>query len=646
MKKALLSTTGLLLALLLFLAFNILAGAGLKSMRVDLTQNRLYTLSTGTLNVLSGLKDPIKLRLYFSKKLAADAGGLTAYAQRVQELLEQYIARSHGNLSLEVVDPEPYSEDEDRAAGFGLQGVPISAGGEMLYFGLVGTNSTDQEETIPFIQESKEDSLEYDVTKLVYTLANPKKRVVGLLTKLPLEGNPMARFQNPDADSQAWAISDAMRSLFDVRTVAPTAEKIDADLDVLMLVHPQGLSQSTLYAIDQYVLGGGKVLAFLDPYCESQPVPQDPSNPMAGMMANRASDLGPVLAAWGLEMPADDIAGDRDSAMRVGYNGVAVDYLLYLALRGDHGTFSKEDLTTSKLELVNMATSGVLKKKEGASTTIAPMIQTTKESMVVPRSKIMFRADPNELLASFVSGNQEMMLAARVSGPAKTAFPDGKPKVEKQTDPPEPEAAKKDEPTGEALKEAKEINVIVVADADVLADRFWTKSQNFFGQKIPITTANNADFVINALDNLSGSKDLISLRSRGRFNRPFDRVVAIRRDADKQFGEKVKSLEAKLKDADARMNELQGQKENQSSLILSPEQQKEYERFREERDKTRKELRSIKHTRDKDIDSLGTKLKFANILLIPILLVGAATGLAFGRNRRANSAKSPVGPRT
>jgi len=646
MKKTLLSTTGLLLALLLFLGFNILAGAGLKSTRIDLTENRLFTLSQGTRNLLSSLQAPIKLRLYFSKKLASDAGGVTGYAQRVQELLEQYVARSKGKITLEVVDPQPYTEEEDQAGGFGLHGVPISAGGELLYFGLVGTNSTDQEEAIPFLDERQEDSLEYDVTRLVYTLSNSKKRVIGLLTKLPMEGNPMARFTNPDAESDPWAIVGEMRKLFEVRTVSPTAEKIDADIDVLMVAHPQGVSPQTLYAVDQYVLGGGKVLAFVDPYCEAQEVRQDPSNPMAAMMANRASDLGPLLGAWGLEMQPDDIAGDRDSAMRVGFKGVAVDYILYLGLRGDQGTFSKEDFATSKLELVNVATSGVLKKKDGTAAVVTPLMQTSAKSMVVNRSKIMFQPDPTELLQSFVSGNQNLMIAARVSGPAKSAYPDGKPKSDKPEDG-AGDAAKKDEKPAESLKESKEINVIVVADCDMLTDHFWTRTQNLFGQKLSMPMANNADFVINALDNLSGSNDLISLRSRGRFNRPFDRVAEIRRESDKEFGQKVKELEAKLKDAETRITELQGQKDVQSSaLILSPEQQKEVDRFRKDRAKIRKDLRAIKHSRDKDIESLGWWLKFANTLLIPILLVGAAIGLAMGRSRRAKTTRATVGPRT
>ncbi len=638
--KQLVSTSGLVLAGLLFLLFNVLSGTAFKSMRVDLTQNRLYTLSPGTLNLLSNLQEPIKLKLFFSKKLASDISTpLTGYAQRVQELLEQYVARSHGKISLEVIDPQPYTEEEDRAAQFGLEGKPATAAGEMFYFGLAGTNSTDQEETIPFFQESKEDSLEYEVTRLVYTLSSSKKRVVGLLSKLPLEGNPMARFTG-GADSRPWTIVEEMKNTFEVKTIPPTTEKIDPGIDVLMIVHPQGLAPRTLYAIDQYVLGGGKVLAFVDPFCENQNVPQDPQNPMAGMMANRASDLGPLLGAWGLEMQADDIAGDRDNAMRVGVEGVGVDYILYLALRGDKNAFNKEDFVTSKLDVLHVASAGVLKKKVDAGTTITPLIETSADSMRVNRSKIMFRPDPQELNQSFVSGNEKLILAARVSGPAKTAYPDGQPKVET----PEDGHEKKDDPPADSVKESKGINVIVVADCDMLSDRMWIQ---MLGGQIPVASANNGDFVINALDNLSGSNDLISLRSRGRFNRPFDRVAEIRRASDKEFGQKVKELEAQLKDAEARISEMQSQKGAQGSMILTPEAQKEVEKAQQARLQTRKELRAIKHDRDKDIEALGARLKFFNTFAIPILIFGMAVArFTRTRTRRDSTAAATPGSRT
>ena len=631
--KKLLSATGLAVALILFLVFNIFTSAALKSSRLDLTENKLYTLSEGTRNVLAHLQEPIKLRLYFSKKLANDIPQVQTYAERVQEYLEEYVAHSGGKLTLEVSDPEPFSEEEDRAVGFGLQGVPATAGGEQIYFGLVGTNTTDQEETIPFFQQNREEFLEYDITKLVYNLSNTKKHVIGLITKLPMEGNPMARMQNPNADVQPWFILDEIRKLFEVRTLAATTDKIDPDVDVLMIVHPQGLAPQTLFAIDQFVLGGGKVLAFVDPHCEAQEVRNDPQNPMAAMMANRSSDLGPLLGAWGLDMSKDDVAADRESALRVNYANQPTDFIVWLGLRKDKVNFSKDDFVTSQLDTVNIISAGVLKKKDGATTAVAPLLETSKNAMREPKSSLMMGPDPVRLLESFVSGDQKLMLAARVSGPAHTAYPDGKPKA---PEPPPSDGAPPPAPDkGDSIEASKgPINVIVVADADMLEDRFWTRTQNFFGQHMAIPTANNADFVVNALDNLSGSNDLISLRSRGKFQRPFEKVAEIRRAAETSFHQKEKSLEDKLKDTEQKISELQNNKEGKSSMILSPEQQKEIERFRDERIATRKELRRVKHDMQKDIEDLGTKLKFANVFLIPILVVIAAISLWAVRSNR------------
>lgn len=626
--KNLISTTGLLIAVVLFLAVNIFSETAVKSARADLTENKLYTLSDGTRSVLKNLQEPVTLRFYFSKKLAGEAPGLQSYAQRVQELLEEYVAHAGGKLKLEVADPEPFSEEEDRAVGYGLKGIPATASGELLYFGLAATNLTDQEETIPFFQETKEESLEYDITKIVYNLANPKKKVVGLLTKLPMEGNPMERMRNPNADVQPWFVVDQIQQMFELRTVAPTSAKIDADIDVLMIVHPQGLGPETLYAIDQYVLGGGKVLAFLDPHCEGQEVRPDPQNPMAAMMANRSSDLGPLLGAWGLEMSTEEMAGDRDVALRVNFQNQAVDYLVYLGLRKQKENLAKDDFVTAQLDTLNLATVGILKKKDGATETVTPLLQTSANSMRIQKSMVQFGPDPKRMLESFVSGKEKLMLAARVNGPAKTAYPDGQPKAHEEGSP--PPAADPNQ-----LKESKgPINVIVVADADLLQDQFWTRTQNFFGQRIAVPTAGNADFTINAIDNLSGSNDLITLRSRGRFNRPFDKVLEIRKAAETSFHQKEKELEDKLADTEKKIADLQTSKDNKSSAILSPEQQKAIEGFRDEKVKTRKELRKVKHEMQKDIESLGTTLKFVNIGLMPALVILAAIGIAAVRSNR------------
>jgi len=611
--KNLMSATGLLVVLVLFLGFNLFTGAALTSARLDMTENKLYTLSQGTKNVLGALEEPITLKFYFSKGLAQQAPGIVSYAQRVEELLGEYEAGSGGKLVLEVKDPEPFSDTEDEAVASGLKGVPATSAGDMLYFGLVGTNSTDGTEIVEFFQDGREEFLEYDLTRLVHNLAKPKKKVVGILTALPLDGDPMARFTNPRAASEPWFILEYLRQSFDVRMLPAGSETFDADLDVLVVVHPQNLSKRTQWAVDQHVMKGGKALVFVDPMFEEQQVPEDPSNPMAGMMADRSSDLADLLGAWGLEMNKEEVAADKDLALKVQWQTGPIEYVVWWSARGDKDTLSKDDLTTAEIDQLNFATTGVLKKKDGATTTIAPLVTTTKSSMRVQKSKLQFGPNPPELLESFQSEDAAQVVAARVSGPAKSAFPDGRPKKDDGSE----------EPPVESTKESGGINVVVVADVDVLTDRLWVRVQNFFGQKVAVPQADNATFVSNTVDNLAGSTDLISLRSRGRSIRPFDVVADMRKDAEAKFRVRQKELEAKLKDAEAKIAELQANKDAGSALILSPEQEAEIARFRDERVKTRKELRAVKRELEKDIKGLKTSLVLVNAALVPLLVAMA-----------------------
>ena len=632
--KKLLSVGGLFLVLGLFLAANLLFNTLLRSSRMDLTENKLYTLSSGTKSVVSKLNEPVKLKYYFSKKLAGEAGALLGYSDRVRELLEEVASHSNGNVTLEVYDPEPFSEEEDRAVGYGLQGVPVNAGGEKLYFGLAGTGTLDQEEVIPFFQQSQEESLEYDITKLVYNLSNPKKRVIGMITKLPVEGDMMERMRNPRAEPEEWFILEQIRGQFELRTIGDGVDKIEDGIDVLLVIHPQQLSQETLFAIDQYTLGGGKVLAFVDPHCEVQEVREDPQNPMQSMMADRSSTLGPLFDAWGIQMKADELAADRATALRVNNGGQPIEYLVWMGLRHDKGNFSTADFVTSQLETVNIASSGILSKAENGTTEITPLIETTRESQRIQKTMIQFGPDPARLIQSYKSGEEKLMLAARISGAVKTAFPNGNPKP---AEPPADGAAPA--PVPEPLKESRgPINVIVVADADLLANRFWTSVQNIFGRRIASPTASNCTFMMNALDNLSGSNDLISLRSRGKYQRPFEVVAEIRKDAETKFHQREKELEDTLRDTESRINELQRGKEGAQQFVLTPEQQVELEKFRDEQLKTRKELRRVKHDLLAEVESLGSKLKWLNCLLMPAAV--AAFAALFLGARSANRKKS------
>ena len=345
--------------------------------RVDLTAERLYTLSPGTLRTLAKIDEPITLRFYYSARLGNEVPAYGVYAQRVRELLDQYVAAAHGKIRLEVYNPQPFSDVEDRAVAFGLQGVPLDREGEQVYFGLAATNSTDDQQVIAFFAPERERFLEYDLTKLIHSLAFPKKTVVGLMTTLPLEGDMMAMMQG--RPSRPMAVIEQLRQLDEVKPLAPNVDTIPADIDVLMLVHPQNLSDKTLYAIDQFVLKGGKALVFVDPHSELQAAQRDPRNPAGG---STASELGRLFKSWGFEVLPDTVAGDRRDAQRVSVPGrgrVAqpLDYIAWLNLRADN--LNHDDMITADLSHVQMASAGIIEPIAGAKTTVEPLIETSPE---------------------------------------------------------------------------------------------------------------------------------------------------------------------------------------------------------------------------------------------------------------------------
>ncbi len=623
LKRRVLSTSGLLLAAGLFVAANIVANQILTSERLDLTENRLFSLSSGTENILKQLEEPIQLKFYFSAKLLSGAPAFLNYGTRIRDMLEEYIAKSGGKLELSVIDPEPFSEAEDEAVGYGIKQLPVNAAGDMGYLGLVGVNTTDEEEVIPVFQPNKEESLEYELTKLIYTLAHPKKRVIGVISALPVFG--AATDGRPGG---GWNIVSLLREVFEVRDLGTEPTEIAQDVDTLLLIHPKNLSDQTRYAIDQFVLKGGKAMVFVDPYAEEDTASPDPQNPM--VMPQTGSNLPDLMEKWGVKLVADKVAADLDHAIRVAYAGnrgpQEIEYLPWLRL--GPAELNQDDFVTGELNTVNLGSAGILERIEGATTEFRPLISTGKRSMPYDREAVLFVRDPAGLLENFKPGDKELVVAARIRGPAKTAFPNGRPK-KKDDDPTDPNF----------VAESKApINLIVVADTDILADRFWVQFQNFLGMRIPSTIADNADFVINALDNLGGNDDLISLRSRGHYARPFDRVEAIQREAEAQFRDKERALQAKLEETEKKLADLQQQKQGGSKLLLSPEQRQEIERFREEQLKTRKELRAVQHDLKRNIERLGTGLKFINISLIPLMIGIAAIGMPLYRAKRRSLA--------
>lgn len=634
MHTKLLTTTSFFVALALFLALNIASHAVFKTAQLDLTENQLYTLSEGTKNILKNLQEPITLRFYLSQKLVTNLSGVNSYAIRVQELLQEYQRHARGKIKLLILDPEPFTEEEDRAEGYGLQAVPINDSNTSLYFGLAGTNSTDEEQVIAFFSPSREEFLEYDVTKLVYHLSHPKQKVVGIMSSLPLQGDMASPFV-PDA-AQPWMIMENIRQLFEVRTVAPDVKKIPEDINVLMVVHPKNLSDTTSYAIDQFVLKGGRAIIFVDPYSEADQPPKDPRNPLASLQAPRHSDLSRLFDAWGIELVSNKVVGDLQVAERVqvrkGSGAKIVTYPVWMNLnKMDY--FNKDDIITGKLGNMVIASAGVLEKKGSVGTEIVPLIQSGEQAMLVGTDKLGFMADPEELSRGFKAEGKKLILAARITGKVKTAFPDGRPKKEEKPEEGKPEES--DDDTTPPLKESKEpINVVVVADTDLLADQFWVRVQNFFGQRLAVPQAANATFVNNALDNLTGSNDLISVRNRGNFSRPFTKVQAIQKEAEQRFREKEKELLTRLQETEQKISSLQNKKQEGNVLILSAEQRQEIANFRNEKIKIRKELRDVQHELQKNIEQLESQMKMINIGLMPLLIGIGGIIFGFYRGRR------------
>jgi ABC-type uncharacterized transport system involved in gliding motility auxiliary subunit len=620
-KRSTLGGGALLGLALLFIGLTILFNHSLRGWRLDLTQNHLYTTAPGTDRILKSIKEPINLYFFYSTKTADQIPQIKTYGVRVRELLEELQARSGGNVILHVIDPAPFSEDEDRASELGIRSTPVGATGDALYFGLAGTNSTDGKANIDFFDPQKEQFLEYDVVKLIYTLANPKKPVVAWLSTI----NMGESFDQRSGQMRpAWALYQQAEQLFDIRTLTPTASKIDADVNALVIVHPKGLSPATQWAIDQYALRGGHILVFVDPLAEADPTAAgDPQNPMAAMGADKSSHFNTLLSTWGVNFDPKQVITDRAHALQVSLRQgePPVEHLGILGLT--QASFNKSDVITAGLSTVNVATAGFLTPIKGATTKFESILQTSDESEPMPSTRFAMLFDPSSLRDGFKPTGQRYTIAARVSGNVKTMFPGGPP-------------AGVTLAAGEkALKDSvKHLQLIVFADTDMLSDFMWVHEQNFFGQTVAQAWASNGDLVLNALDNLSGSSDLISVRGRASFRRPFERVQALQRSADDRFRAKEQVLEKELRDTEDKLTALQSKRSDKSSLILTPEQEKELDQFQQEKVSIRKQLRAVRAGLDADIQRLGTWVKILDIIVFPLILVGAVALIVASRRQR------------
>lgn len=590
----------------------------LSGMRIDLSENGLYTLSDGTINILQDLEQEVTLDFYFSEKATSQLPALRTYAQRVQELLQEYVSHADGKLSLNKIDPEPFSEAEDQAAMSGLQGVPAGTRGDEVYFGLVAKGGEDREEVIPFFQPDKEAFLEYDLTRLISSLSQDSMPKVGIFSGIEINGGFDYMTRQP---RQAWAILQFIEDSFEVEWIEPKATRIE-NVDVLLLIAPQNLSDELQFAIDQFVLSGGRTLVFLDPYSEAM-------SSMSGMPSVQRSDLADLLPGWGLKLKEEVFVKDYANSMVVGVGPQRqpTRHLGLLSLTPED--LDNEDITLFGLESLNWSSAGILETTEEATTEVTVLAQSSDQAQPHKVEDLLQLHDPQTLMQNFAPTGERYVLAARVSGQAKTAFPDG---VEIQVEIPanEEDAAEQETPAEPEFEtrlltpevtDAEDIQVMVVSDTDILSDRLWVQVQNFFGQQIVTPWSDNGSFLINSLEHMSGHPDLIEVRSQGRFNRPFTRVEALRRDAEERFLAEQEVLESELDSLETKLVELEQLRDEGDGALFTPEQEAELMKFQEEKLKIRKKLRDVQHQLDQDIEALGTQLKLINILLLPGLLM-------------------------
>lgn len=599
-----------------FLALVFLNNVLFSKTRIDLTEGQIYTVSEGTKQVLANIEEPVNLYFFYSNKATQGMTSIRNYANRVQSLLEEYQRLSDGKLVLQIIDPEPFSEAEDKAAEYGLTAAPVGSLGDSIYLGLAGSNALDDNEIIAFFDPSQEALLEYDISKMIYRLANPEPVKIAVMSSLPIQGgpnpNPMAMQMGQQQSLPEWAFYSQLQQLYNIELLEPDAESIPEDVQTLVLIHPKDLTDSQLFAVEQFVFSGGKLLAFVDPVAES-----DTQAAMMGMPAGSQSDMTKLFDKWGVGFDSSQIVLDAAKGLEIRMpSGLPGRHMGYIGL--DVETINQDDVVTTSLASINGASFGHFTQTDTSQLTFTPILSSSEFSALTDNdSYAASMQNPESLGKGFVASDRRYTLAVRVSGSVDTAF--------------------EELPEGRSAenwrKQADSIQAILIADTDILTDRLWVQAANFFGQTILQPFANNGDFINNAVDNLAGSSALLSIRGKGVYQRPFEVVEALAVEAEAKFRAQEERLQAQLEQTEMQLAQLQSQQGDAGALVLSPEQEQAIEEFMQQKLQIRKELREVRHQLDKDIEQLGAWIKVLNIAVFPILLTLALAW--FARRRKA-----------
>jgi len=626
------SVVGVLAMAVILVAINVIFGVA-KS-RVDLTHEKLYTLSAGTKAILKKLDAPVEIRFYVTQGEKEVPSQFKVYAQHVDDLLSEYKQYGGKNIKVKRLNPKPDSDAEDSAKLDGVEGQMLP-NGEALYMG-IAVSSLDEKVAIPFLSPDRERLLEYDISRAVSRVTEPQKAVLGIMTPLPMFGqqmNPMMARMGQQGQ-EPWVLIGELQRDFTVKQIQMDVDKIDDDVKVLMVVHPKDITDKAQYAIDQFIMRGGKLVAFLDGNCVIDN--RNAQNPMMGMMGGGGSSMDKLLKAWGINFDTSKVVADASFTSRFVRNGrpEAAPAVLSMNPSG----INKDDVVTSQIDSLLIPFAGAFTGTPAAGLKETVLLKSTGDSQLV--EGFMASMSGEQISKEFKPSGTQYALAIRLAGKFKSAFPDGKPADPKADDKKDGEK-KEEKKTDDSLKESKgDTAVILVGDADMLYDQFSVQVQNVFGQKIVIPRNGNLNLAQSMVEQMSGDSNLIAVRSRATLNRPFTVVQKMQADAEASYRTKIKELEESLQQTQQKINELQVKKEKGQRFILSPEQQKELENFRKKEADAKRELKVVRKNLRQDIDSLENKVKWMNIAGMPLLVTAFGIGLALFKGQRAKSKAS------
>ncbi len=628
------STVGVIIMAAILVALNVIT-SGFRQ-RLDLTKERAYTLSDGTRAILGQIDAPLKIRFYCTQSDTASPLSvlLKSYARKVDDLLAEYKQNAHGKVVIEKYDPQPDSDAEDSARLDGIDGQSMPDG-EKFYLGLAVSQGLDNKQSISFLSPDRERQLEYDISRAISRVVTPEKPVVGIMSPLPVFGmpaNPMMMQMGQQGQGQAaWTLVSELKNDFAVRRVEMDADKIEDDIKVLLVIHPRDISDKAQYAIDQFVLRGGKLIAFLD---AQSLVDSRGQNPMMGAMPGGGSSLDKLLKAWGLQFDTAKVVADRNFKMVLGEEGdTSQQRPAWLALTPEG--INSNDITTAELDNIWMFSAGAFTGAPAPGLRETVLLKSTTDSQLVEGMLANFSGAG--ILKDFKPSGTEYALAVRLSGKFKTAFPEGRPQE------------KKGETTGNletnsvgskaaSLKETKQDNtVILVGDSDMIYDGYTLeKQQTILGTLVRQLNA-NLNFAQNMVEQLAGDEHLIGIRSRTALNRPFTRLKNMQAEAEARLLVKIKELEESRDQAARRLTELQQQKNQNQRYILSPEQQAEIENLRRKEAEFNRELRQANKDLRRDVVALQRRVQWLNIAAVPLAVCVVGVGLAVYKRKRTSA---------